>query len=148
MSTPTDRSSRRVYWRYAELLSWLRALAHDHTDLVRIERFGSSHEGRPLYVVIVGVHNDRPRPALWIDANMHSSELIGINVAVNFVDDLVALHKGGNRHGLSAAVAAAAGAGACASAAAGVSLCGADDVARWPRSRFRRRSLRAQLARE
>ncbi len=108
MSTPTDRSSRRVYWRYAELLSWLRALAHDHTDLVRIERFGSSHEGRPLYVVIVGVHNDRPRPALWIDANMHSSELIGINVAVNFVDDLVALHKGGNRHGLSAAVAAAA----------------------------------------
>lgn len=107
-SPTTDRSSRRVYWRYAELLVWLRTIADQHKDLVRVERFGSSHEGRPLYVVIVGVHNDRPRPALWIDANMHSSELIGINVAVNFVDDLIALHRGDNRHTLSAAVAAAA----------------------------------------
>ena len=112
MTTTTSPSSslpaRQRYWRYAELLVWLRGLAAMHPDLVRVERFGSSGEGRPLYVVIVGKEPERRRPALWIDANMHASELIGTTVATSFVEDLLALHAGDNRHGLSAAVVAAA----------------------------------------
>ena len=111
MSTADPSSSlpaRQRYWRYAELLVWLRTIAETHPDLVRVERFGSTSEGRPLYVVMVGKEPDRARPALWIDANMHASELIGTTVAVSFVEDLLALHAGDNRHHLSKAVVAAA----------------------------------------
>jgi len=39
---------------------------------------------------------------------MHAGEVVGTNVALAFVDDLLALHAGEVRHGLSPAVAAAA----------------------------------------
>jgi hypothetical protein len=116
MSTPAGTAPnadglpdpRRHYWRYQHLQRWLAGIARDHPDLIVVERYGSSAEGRPLYVVKVGTDAGRARPALWVDANMHSSELIGVNVAVCFVDDLIALHRGDNRHGLSARAAAAA----------------------------------------
>jgi murein tripeptide amidase MpaA len=99
---------RRRYVRYAEQQQLLQQLVQRHPDLVRLQRIGSSAQGRPLYVVIVGRDPDRARPALWIDANMHAGEFVGTNVALAFVDDLLALHAGDNRHGLSEAVAAAA----------------------------------------
>lgn len=116
MTTPSPTASpshgfddvRSRYWRFADLQRWLRHIAEAHPNLVRVERFGSSAEGRPLYVVIVGREPDRQRPALWIDANMHASEVVGTNVAVAFVEDLLALHAGENRHQLSGPVAAAA----------------------------------------
>lgn len=95
---------RRQYLRYADLQQHLKTLAETEKDFVRLHRIGSSSEGRPLYVIAVGKDPDRARPAMWIDANMHANEVIGTNVALAFVDDLVALHKGDNRHGLSAAV--------------------------------------------
>lgn len=87
---------------------WLQQLQANEPSLVRVVRYGSSAEGRPLYVVKVGMEPDRDRPALWIDANMHGNELVGTNVAVAFVDDLLALHRGENRRGLSAMAAARA----------------------------------------
>ena len=113
MSTPHVTADglpdpRRHYWRYQHLQQWLATIARDHPDIVVVERYGSSAEGRPLYVVKVGTEPGRARPALWVDANMHSSELVGVNVAVCFVNDLIALHRGDDRHGLSDAVAAAA----------------------------------------
>ncbi|MDP2345876.1 MAG: M14 family metallopeptidase [Deltaproteobacteria bacterium] len=102
---PTELPAfRRRYLRFADLQEHLKGLALRHPDLVRVERIGSSSEGRPLYVVVVGTDPERERPALWIDANMHANELIGTNVGLAFVDDLLALHAGENRHGLSAAV--------------------------------------------
>ncbi len=95
---------RRQYLRFADLQEHLKALAESNRDLVRIERIGSSTAGRPLYVICVGQEPERARPALWLDANMHANEVVGTNVALGFVDDLLALHRGDNRHGLSAAV--------------------------------------------
>lgn len=103
-----SKDPRRDYLRYADLQAHLAGLAAKHPDLVRLERIGSSSAGRPLYAIIVGVEPDRLRPALWVDANMHASELLGTNVALNFVDDLLALHAGENRHQLSAPVVQAA----------------------------------------
>lgn len=99
---------RSTYLRFADLQLHLKALAEQHKDLVRVLRIGTSAEGRPLYVVVVGRDPDRARPALWIDANMHSNEVIGTNVALGFIDDLLALHRGENSHNLSHAVAARA----------------------------------------
>jgi hypothetical protein len=102
-------SPRHHYWRFAQLQHWLRQIADDNADIVRVERYGSSAEGRPLYVVVVGRDPERARPALWVDANMHSSELVGVQVAVAFVNDLIALHRGTLvDHGLSNAVLSAA----------------------------------------
>ncbi len=99
-----SKALRRRYLRFAELQQHLKELAATYPDLVRVERIGSSTAGRPLYVVVVGREPERARPALWIDANMHANELLGTNVALAFVDDLLALHAGDNRHALSNAV--------------------------------------------
>jgi hypothetical protein len=99
---------RRRYLRFSEQQQVLQQLSDQHPALVRVQRIGSSAEGRPLYVIVIGRDPDRARPALWIDANMHAGEFVGTNVALAFVDDLLALHRGENRHGLSAAVADAA----------------------------------------
>lgn len=97
---------RSHYLSYDELMAALQRLQHDHPTLVRLERIGSSAEGRPLYVIVVGTDPDRRRPALWVDANMHAGEVLGTNVALAFVDDLLAVHRGENRHNLSAPVVA------------------------------------------
>ena len=68
---------RSTYLRFAELQLHLKSIGEQHKDLVRVLRIGASAEGRPLYVVVVGRDPDRARPALWIDANMHSNEVIG-----------------------------------------------------------------------
>ncbi len=100
---------RQSYWRFAQLQQWLTQLAADNADIVRVERYGSSAEGRPLYMVTVGQEPERVRPALWVDANMHSSELLGVQVAVSFINDLIALHRGTlTGHGLSSPVMQAA----------------------------------------
>ena len=61
---------RRHYWRYQHLQHWLATIARDHPDIVVVERYGSSAEGRPLYVVKVGTEPGRARPApLFGDPN-------------------------------------------------------------------------------
>lgn len=108
MTSTTGPDFRSQYLRFSDLQAHLKKLADEHQDLVRVERIGTSGEGRPLYVIVVGRDPDRRRPALWIDANMHSSEVVGTNVGLGFVDDLLALHRGENRHHLSDAVVAKA----------------------------------------
>ena len=66
------------YLRYAELTAWLDALAAAHSDLVTVESYGRSHEGRELWLATVtdsstGAHHTKP--AHWVDANIHSVEV-------------------------------------------------------------------------
>ena len=50
------------YLRYDELTAWLHALAADHPDLVAVESYGRSHEGRDLWLVTVtDAATGRPR---------------------------------------------------------------------------------------
>ena len=83
----TDR-----FLRYDELTSELQALAAAHPDLVTIDSVGRSHESRELWLVTItdtttGPHDEKP--AMWIDANIHATEVTASVAALAVVDRLV-----------------------------------------------------------
>jgi hypothetical protein len=93
------------FLRYDELVAWLREVAADAPDLVALETYGRSHEGRELWLVTVtdtstGAHDTKP--AHWIDANIHAVELTASVAACSIIGRLV----DGYRNGDSAVVEA------------------------------------------
>lgn len=80
------------YLRHAELASWLHGLADEHPDLVTIETYGRSHEGRDLLLATVtdaatGPHHTKP--AHWVDASIHAVELTATVAACHLLAHLV-----------------------------------------------------------
>lgn len=66
------------YYRYDELSRVLQAFAEAYPDLVRLETIGQSFEGRNVFLVTVTNLKTGPaedKPALWIDGNIHASEV-------------------------------------------------------------------------
>ncbi len=87
------------FLRYDELVAWLDALAADHSDLVSIEEYGRSHEGRPLLLVTVTDRSTGPhdtKPAHWIDASIHAVELTATVAACRVVQRLVDGYRAGD----------------------------------------------------
>ena len=79
------------FYRYEELVQFLRAVARAHPRLVRLQPIGKSHQGRDLIVVeITQRQTGKPedKPAYWIDANIHASELAGSAAALYTIDYL------------------------------------------------------------
>ncbi len=85
---PYDR-----YPRYDELTEWLDGFAAEFPDLVRKQSIGRSYEGRDLWLLTVtnhavGVADEKP--AIWIDGNIHASEVTASMAIVHLVDRLTA----------------------------------------------------------
>ncbi len=75
MVLPFDR-----FVQYDELTASLHEFAAEHPHLVAVEQYGTSFEGRALWVVTVtdastGAHHTKP--AYWVDANIHAVEFTG-----------------------------------------------------------------------
>ncbi len=86
---------REKYLDYAELTATISAWSKQHPDFVRVTSIGKSSEGRDIPLVIIGRNPDEARPAIWIDGNMHASEVCGSSVALAIAEDVIALHRGG-----------------------------------------------------
>src|SRR5262245_30059906 len=87
------------FLRYDELTDWIHGLAAAHPDLVAVESYGRSHEGRDLWLVTVtdgatGPHHDKP--AHWVDASIHATELTGTVAACYLLHHLVDAHTSGD----------------------------------------------------
>ncbi|MFK8025088.1 MAG: M14 family metallopeptidase [Ilumatobacter sp.] len=83
------------FLRFDELTAWLDDVAASHPDLVAIEEYGRSHEGRPLRIVTVtdtatGAHDTKP--AMWVDASIHAVELTATVAACHLIQRLVDGH--------------------------------------------------------
>ncbi len=69
-----------TYYRYGDLVRFLTGWAETHPELVRLEPIGKSYEGREIYVVRVTNYKTGPdtdKPALWVDGNIHATEVAG-----------------------------------------------------------------------
>ncbi len=90
---------RQKYLDYAELTAQVQAWAKQHPDLVRLSTLGRTPEDREIPLLTIGRHPDRHHPAVWIDGNMHASELCGSSVALAIAEDILAIHGGKDEAG-------------------------------------------------
>jgi hypothetical protein len=87
------------FLRYDELVAWIDQLAAAHPDLVSVETYGRSFEGRELLLVTVtdastGAHDSKP--AHWVDASIHAVELTATVAACRLLQRLVDGHSAGD----------------------------------------------------
>ncbi len=90
---------RHKYLDHAELQAQLKAWAQAHPDIVRLGVLGHSAAGREIPLLTIGHRPDDQRPAVWIDGNMHASEVCGSSVALAIAEDILAIHGGANEAG-------------------------------------------------
>jgi murein tripeptide amidase MpaA len=79
------------FYRYAEFTDILHQLVRTFPELLSIESIGKSFEARDIWVVTATNHKTGPaadKPAYWVDANIHASELAGSAAALYFIDTL------------------------------------------------------------
>jgi hypothetical protein len=84
---------RQKYLDYAELTAQLAAWQKAHPGFVRVTTLGKSAEGRDIPLLTLGRDPDSHRPAIWVDGNMHATELCGSSVALAIAEDVIAIHR-------------------------------------------------------
>ena len=84
------------FYRYNELTRLLKEYAKEYPDLLRLESIGKSREGRDVWLVTATNFKsgeDSEKPALWVDANLHASEVTGSAAALYLINYLVACYE-------------------------------------------------------
>jgi len=84
---PFDR-----FVKYPELTDLLHGSAKKFANLCKLSSIGKSHEGRDIWLCTItnpesGPHDEKP--AIWIDANIHATELTGSTAALYLIDKLL-----------------------------------------------------------
>ena len=87
------------FLRYDEMAAWLRQTAAAHPRVLTVEAYGRSHRGRELLVATItdsttGAHDTKP--AHWVDANIHATEVTGGVAALHIIHALVTRHAAGD----------------------------------------------------
>ncbi len=80
------------YYRQADLDRLLHEYAAEYPHLLKIESIGKSHEGQDIWLVTATNSSSGPdgeKPALWVDGNLHASEVAGSMAALYFIHALV-----------------------------------------------------------
>lgn len=83
------------YYRYEDLTHILHAYAEEFPQLVSIESIGKSYEGRDIWLMRVtcfATGSDREKPALWVDGNIHATELAPSSACLYLLQTLVAAY--------------------------------------------------------
>ncbi len=84
---PLDR-----FLRYDELTATLRSVADAAPEIVELSSIGRSHEGREIWLVTLTDTSTGPaaeKPAMWVDANIHATELTASVAALSLIRHLV-----------------------------------------------------------
>ncbi|MGZ3474609.1 MAG: M14 family metallopeptidase [Polyangiales bacterium] len=87
-----SRGFRSKYLGHEEITAQLRAWAEAFPRIVRLRSIGKSAEGRDLWLLTIGPDPDRTRPSMWVDGNMHATEVCGSSVALGIAEDVIRLH--------------------------------------------------------
>jgi murein tripeptide amidase MpaA len=81
-----------TYYRYDALTRLLHAYAEEYPHLVRIQSIGKSYEGRDIWLLTItnfATGADNEKPALWVDGNIHASEVSPSTACLYLIHRLV-----------------------------------------------------------
>lgn len=81
-----------TYFTNHELENLLQTWTHDYAQICTLDIIGHSHEKRPIYLLtITDAATGKPetKPAVWIDANIHATELAGTTTALATAHHLI-----------------------------------------------------------
>ena len=81
-----------TYFNYAQLTDRLAAIGSQYGEIMQVTALGKSYEGRVIPLVILTNRQsgaDQEKPALWIDANIHATELTASMAALFLIEKLV-----------------------------------------------------------
>ena len=84
------------FYRHAEMTRILKTYAKEYPNLIRLESIGKSYEGRDVWLVTATNFKsgqDADKPAMWVDANLHASEVTGSTAALYLIHSLVMRYK-------------------------------------------------------
>ena len=85
------------YYRYDELTKILKGFAKEHPRLVKLKSIGKSHEGRDIWLATVTNFDtglDQEKPALWVDGNIHATEVSPASACVYFLKRVFSFPSG------------------------------------------------------
>ncbi|WP_338441933.1 M14 family metallopeptidase [Synechococcus elongatus IITB4] len=80
------------FYHYDELTQLLQDCADAYPQLLRLESLGKSHEGREIWLLRITDYSsgdDTEKPALWIDGNIHATELAASSACLRFLQVLL-----------------------------------------------------------
>jgi murein tripeptide amidase MpaA len=80
------------FYRYDDLTRLLHEYAAQYPGLLKVESIGKSHAGREVWLVTATNFANGPdteKPALWVDGNLHASEVASSTAALYFIQSLV-----------------------------------------------------------
>ena len=80
------------YYRYENLTQLLHNIADQHANLVQVQSIGQSNEGRDIWVLTVtntATGQAEEKPAVWIDGNIHASEVSGSTACLHHLHSLI-----------------------------------------------------------
>ena len=80
------------YYRYQELTEALKGFAEEHPQLAALSSIGKSHEGREIWCMTITNSTSGPaeeKPALWLDGNLHATEVTGAMGALHVIQRLL-----------------------------------------------------------
>lgn len=81
------------YYRYDDLTRILNEFAAEFPNLVKIASIGKSYEGRDIWLATVtnfSTGSAEEKPALWVDGNIHASEVSPTSACLYLINKLTA----------------------------------------------------------
>jgi murein tripeptide amidase MpaA len=81
-----------TYHRYDGLTNILKAFADENPNFVKLDSIGKSYEGRDIWLATVTNFDTGPadeKPALWVDGNIHASEVSPSSACLYLINTLV-----------------------------------------------------------
>ncbi len=81
-----------TYYRYDDLTRLLHAFAEEYPRLARIESIGRSYEGRDIWLLTVTnfeTGDPADKPALWVDGNIHATEVSPSSACLYLINKLM-----------------------------------------------------------
>jgi murein tripeptide amidase MpaA len=80
------------YFTNEALEAHVKEWAQAYPNLVQVSEIGSSHQGKPIYLLTLTQTNTGPdldKPAVWLDGNIHATELAGTTTVLYIISQLL-----------------------------------------------------------